>query len=300
MTQRRLWRSNGGRNDGLNPQLGSIRAAIGSPQQKVHPRSWSGIGWQFVLLTPPVLLYFLVRDLSADQRTEAFRNAESILDVERSLGLDWEAALQQRILDSDAILTAVNWFYIYGHFPLLITALFVLFRWSRGNYLLFRNALVASGAIGLVCFVLYPVAPPRLFDPTAFFDSLGELSTGYKILQNPNLTNQFAAVPSFHVGWNLLAAIAVWRASRFRPVKILAALSPMLMVVAVVLTANHWLLDIFAGIAVALAGIAIAVISQRIYDSVGRAAATRCPRQVAEAALNAEQCESRCPEMASS
>ena len=141
--------------------------------------------------------------------------------------------------------------------------LVLLFGLSKRDFLTLRNALVASGVVGLVCFALYPVAPPRLFAPDQFFDSLGELSSSYQILQNPKVTNQFAAVPSFHVGWNLLAAIAVWRATRFRPLKLIAALVPVLMMTAVLLTANHWVLDIVAGIAVAMIGISGAKLFER-------------------------------------
>lgn len=226
-------------------------------------RSWNGFHWQVALMLPPSLLYFLVRDLSAGQEAEAFANASSIVNLQKTLGLDWEATLQQQVLDTDWIISAVNWIYIYGHFPLLFTVLVLLFGLSKRDFLTLRNALVASGVVGLVCFALYPVAPPRLFAPDQFFDSLGELSSSYQILQNPKVTNQFAAVPSFHVGWNLLAAIAVWRATRFRPLKVLAAVVPVLMMVAVLLTANHWILDIVAGIAVAMVGITGAKLFER-------------------------------------
>lgn len=218
------------------------------------------------MLTPPALLYFLVRDLSADQAAAAFANAADIIDLERSLGLDWEATLQQRIINIDWVLTLVNWIYIYGHFPLIVAAMFILFRQSRRNFHLMRNAIIVSGAVGLVCFALYPVAPPRLFDPGVFFDSLTELSRSYKVLQNPNLTNQFAAVPSFHVGWNAIVAFAIWRASALGFMRIFAVLSPVAMVSAVVLTANHWILDIVAGLGVAAIGIGTALLVDRIID----------------------------------
>lgn len=241
-----------------------MRAALVGYSRKMGVRGWSGFAWQIVLLVPPALLYFLVRDLSAGQESEAFANAAAIVNFQKSLGLDWEATLQQRILDTQWIVDAVNWIYIWGHFPVIIASLVLLFGLSRRNFVTLRNALVVSGAIGLVCFALYPVAPPRLFDPNAFFDSLGELSTSYKVLQNPKVTNQFAAMPSFHVGWNLLVAIAVWRASRFRLLRLIAAAFPLLMMSAVILTANHWLIDILAGISVALVGIAGAKLIDRL------------------------------------
>jgi len=246
-----------------------VQAALVGTAHQVGLKRWSGFGWQVALLIPPSLLYFLVRDLSAGQEEAAFENASSIVSLQKALGLDWEATLQQRILDTDWIGSAVNWIYIYGHFPLIIASLVLLFGYSRHDFLTLRNALIASGAIGLVCFALYPVAPPRLFDPEAFFDSLGELSSSYQILQNPKVTNQFAAVPSFHVGWNLLVAVAVWRASRFRLLRLVAIVFPLLMMSSVVLTANHWLLDIAAGVSVAIAGLLGANLLHRLFNRFG-------------------------------
>ena len=111
-----------------------LRAALVGHMGHANPRTWSGFGWQLLVLTPPALLYFLVRDLSANQASEAHSNAATIVDVERSLGLDWEAALQQRVLDTDWILSAVNWIYIWGHFPLILATLFLLFRLSRAGH----------------------------------------------------------------------------------------------------------------------------------------------------------------------
>lgn len=248
---------------GALPLQSRFRAALVAHHGAGSARSWNGFHWQVALMVPPALLYFLVRDLSAGQEAEAFENASSIVSFQKTIGLDWEATLQQRVLDADWIISAVNWIYIYGHFPLLFTVLVLLFGLSKRDFVTLRNALVASGVVGLVCFALYPVAPPRLFAPDQFFDSLGELSSSYQILQNPKVTNQFAAVPSFHVGWNLLAAIAVWRSTRFRPLKLVAALVPGLMMISVLLTANHWILDIIAGIAVAMIGVTGAKLFER-------------------------------------
>jgi len=255
----------------------AFRAALVGYSRKMGVRGWSGFGWQILLLLPPSLLYFLVRDLSAGQERDAFANAASIVNLQKSVGLDWESTLQQRILDTEWIVAAANWIYIYGHFPVILGSLVLLFGLSRPNFITLRNALVVSGAIGLVCFALYPVAPPRLFDPNAFFDSLAELSGSYHVLQNPKVTNQFAAVPSFHVGWNVLVAVAVYRATNFRLVRLIAMTFPLLMMAAVVLTANHWLLDVVAGLSVAMAGILGASVLERLTNRIAPVAPPERP-----------------------
>lgn len=215
---------------------------------------WVEAASQFALIGIAAALYFLVRDLTKGQAALALANAEALVRLEQSLGLNLEAAAQALIIDHDWGIALFNWVYIYGHWPVIAATLVYTFTRSRHEYLMFRDAIIFSGAIGLVFFVLYPVAPPRLADPSSFFDSL-ELSKSYKILQPQGIVNRYAALPSFHVGWNLLAAIALWNARGLRRFRPATAMMPILMTLAVVLTANHWLIDVVAGAAIALTGL---------------------------------------------
>ena len=97
------------------------------------------------------------------------------------------------------------------------------------------------------------MAPPRFLD--GFVDTVTLNSNAYRVLQPPSLTNQYAAMPSLHVGWNLLMGIALYRHATARPVKLFGVLMPVAMYAATVLTANHFLLDGLAGSAVALTGL---------------------------------------------
>lgn len=209
---------------------------------------------QLGLIGGLALVYFAIRTAAADQRTAAFENAANVVNLEHRLGVGVESILHDAVMASEPLIRLFNWVYLWGHFPVLITALVVLWAQRHADYARLRNALIVSGAIGLVIFAVYPVAPPRLFAPDTFFDSVHELSASHRVLQNPRFTNQYAAVPSFHVGWNLLVAIALARATTRRHLRLLAATMPVAMCVAVVATANHWLLDIAVGAVVALTG----------------------------------------------
>lgn len=203
------------------------------------------------------LFYFGVRGLTEGSPHEAVRRGREILEWERRLGIDIEQRAQDLITDSDTLVTLANWVYIWLHWPIIILTLLWLHRTRRLDYLILRNAMFVSGAIGLVIFALYPVAPPRLADP-GFVDTVTELSKSYRILQPPALVNKYAAVPSLHVGWNLLVGIAVYRAATRWWLRALAAAGPAAMTAAVIFTANHYVIDAVAGAAVALAGLAIA------------------------------------------
>jgi hypothetical protein len=61
--------------------------------------------------------------------------------------------------------------------------------------------------MGLCVYTTYPVAPPRLAG-MGFVDTITEQSSSYRVLQPPAFVNQYAAMPSLHVGWDLLVG---WR-----------------------------------------------------------------------------------------
>jgi hypothetical protein len=212
---------------------------------------------QVLLVAGAVVAYFGVRGLTEGAVDAANRNAGRVLDLEHALGIAYEEAVQDAAAWSGALVTVGNWVYIWFHWPLILGTL-VWFAWSRrGDYLELRNAIFISGAIGLVIFAMFPVAPPRLFSPD-YVDTVTQQSNSYRVLQPPAFTNKYAAVPSFHFGWNLLVGIAWFRAWRDRWWRWAGVVMPVAMAWAVVVTANHWIVDVAAGGVIALVGLAVA------------------------------------------
>jgi hypothetical protein len=160
------------------------------------------------------------------------------------------------VVRSRVLVDVANAVYIYGHWPILIGAGILLFRYRRRDYYRLRNACILTGLIGLVIFSLFPVAPPRLTDMPVI-DTVTRDSEGYRQILPAALVNQYAAVPSFHVGWNLLVGIVVFGATRNWLLRGFAVLMPVAMGLAVVATANHYVIDVFAGVAIVLGGLAI-------------------------------------------
>jgi PAP2 superfamily len=212
---------------------------------------------QLILVLGAALIYFGVRGLTEADRDGAIEHARRVVGFERHVGLDVEARLQHGALDHHAIVTAVNWIYIWGHWPVIIATLVWLHHTRRDVYRLLRNAMFISGAIGLVVFAKFPVAPPRLAG-LGFVDTVTEHSNSYRLLQPPALVNKYAAVPSLHVGWNFLVGVMLWRHAARRWTRRIATASPVLMFTAVVLTGNHYVIDGILGIAVATTGLALA------------------------------------------
>jgi len=214
---------------------------------------------ELVLLGTALPLYYLVRGFTHERAAIAFENAADLIGLERRLGIFWEEQLQEAILPHGWLVDALNGIYLYGHLPMIFVVAVWLYFWHRPQYLLMRNAVLISGAIGLVVYATFPVAPPRFLPAFGFTDTVFS-QYGVSRVANPAfLRNEYAAVPSLHFGWNVLAAVALWLASRNLAVRSLAMLVPLATLAAVVLTANHFILDAVAGLLAIAVGMAAAL-----------------------------------------
>ena len=251
-----------------------------------------------VLVGLAVLAYFGVRGLTEGDAEAAQEHAEQILRLEQAIGIDFEHGLQTILSDHQWLVTLTNWVYIWSHWPVIAATLIYLAARHRDHYIELRNALFISGAMGLVIFATYAASPPRLYGGL-YIDTVTQNSVSYRLLQpgtldlsggaipfvmelagrmftlgvqfsapilavlllSPALVNKYAAIPSFHFGWNLLVGVfwyrIGWLTHRWTIAKVAAFVMPLAMAFAVVATANHWTLDVVAGGVAALAGWAI-------------------------------------------
>lgn len=233
------------------------------PQQlaRVGQRSRAGanpapVVRETAIVTAALLLYLFVRGLIRGREAAAFENAAWLTDLEQRLGFFWEPRIQEWVLDHSWLVTLANWVYVWTYWPVLLATMVWLFVWHRGVVAVYRNALLLSGAIGLVCFAVFPLAPPRFLSGWGFVDTVAVGSDAYASLYPSSVANWYAAMPSLHVGWTLLMGIALATRSSHRLVRTIGMVLPLAMFVATVVTANHYLADGLVGAAVALAGLA--------------------------------------------
>lgn len=197
-----------------------------------------------------------VRWLTLDDVAVAVSHAHDVLALEQAWGLDWEHAAQDAVRAAPWLGTVGAWFYVWGYLPVVALALVVLFVRRPVGYARLRNALLAGGVVGLAVYVLYPLAPPRLTD-------LGYADPVAGSLVEPSarpvgIANEIAAMPSFHVGYLVVVAVVVWRMTDSVLVRAWCVLHPLAMCWVVVATGNHWVLDIPAGVAIAVLGLWVA------------------------------------------
>jgi hypothetical protein len=228
----------------------------------------TGVAWfdliELGLVALGFLLYFVVRGAVIDRTREALANARWIVDMQSGMGIFIEPAVNAWVTQFELMVRLMNFVYFWLDFPLIVVVGLLLFWKARKSYTLLRDALLISCAFALVFYWSFPVAPPRFLPEWGFVDTLQAFSQlAYQTQSTQPFVNPFAAVPSLHVGWALLLAIIIfWSTDRWSiRAAVLAVLA--LQGIAVVATANHFIFDGVAGIAIALAALAVAVWLQR-------------------------------------
>jgi hypothetical protein len=230
---------------------------------------WTGRYGRSLLLEVSTLLvllslYRLGRYLGRDQVIAAFDHAHDVVDIERWLGFANERWVQRQALDHLTLVRLLNRYYATVHFPATAAFLVVAYVKAPAVYRNVRAVLVAVTAVGLVMHIAYPLAPPRMLP--GFVDTVAVY--GPSVYDRPgvaSVANQYAAMPSLHVGWALIVAYgtySIWTGWKRWAGSVHAAITT----IAVVITANHYWLD--AVVAVALvAGALVALRRWRAPDS---------------------------------
>ncbi|MFE7105132.1 phosphatase PAP2 family protein [Streptomyces sp. NPDC057575] len=256
---------NTGRRAGGPAGLRSLR----SPRR---PRIW----FEILLVAASYWVYSLVRNAVPEQRTEALRNADRIWSAENQLGIAVEQAVNHAVNSATWLIVSMNYYYATLHFVVTVCVLVWLFRCHSGRYAAARLALFATTGVALLGYYLYPLAPPRLMNGGQFIDTVlvhhtwGSMASG----NFKNMSNQYAAMPSMHIGWSLWCGLTVFALASAPWARILALLYPTLTLVVIVATANHFWLDALGGMVCLAFGCAV---SYAWYDSLPH----HLPRRVA-------------------
>ncbi|MEU2061770.1 phosphatase PAP2 family protein [Streptomyces sp. NPDC013455] len=209
----------------------------------------------------------------------------AILRVEKALYLDAEHPLNRLFTREAWIGVPADFWYASLHYLVTPAVLIWLFRARTRHYRAARTWLMTSTFMGLIGFTLLPTCPPRLLPAGhGFVDTMAQYSSygwwgGEASAPRGmgGMTNQYAAMPSLHVGWALWCGVMLWRYGGTRLTKVLGVVYPLVTTLVVMGTANHYFLDAAAGAAVMGAGFLLAPRVTRALDLVR----DRLPRRTA-------------------
>ena len=252
--------------------------------------------WKEALLAAAVYaVYSIVRNQFGSAGGDpgpAFGHAKDIIAVEDALHLYFEPTLQSWYLDlpANGLIRLWNVYYGIAHFLVTFVALVWMFRRDPIRHRLLRNTLALTTALAVIGFAAYSLMPPRLLDdpgeyggcqiyaPEAaraappgaltapgcdefgFVDTIatygGWISFGNEGMKD--VSNQYAAMPSMHIGWATWSAIVLLPLVRRRGAKVLVVAYPILTLTCIVVTANHYWIDGLGGLLCLGVGYALA------------------------------------------
>ncbi|MFR9797466.1 phosphatase PAP2 family protein [Streptomyces sp. MS06] len=206
--------------------------------------------------------------------SEAVGHGLAILRIEQFLHIDAEHPLNRLFTRAAWLGVPADFWYASLHYLVTPLILVWLFRSRAWDYRRARTWLMTSTFIGLIGFTLLPTCPPRLLAGAhGFVDSMAQYSSyGWwgGSASAPRgmggMTNQYAAMPSLHVGWALWCGVMMWRHGGTRAAKVAGVVYPLTTALVVMGTANHYLLDAVAGVAVMGVGLLLAPWVMRALD----------------------------------
>src|SRR6266508_3086883 len=227
------------------------------------PRGYADLALQFVIWFGFLLAYQVARGVADRDPTRAFANSWKVIDLEQRLTGLGELTPQGWTQSSEFLEALVSWTYWNSEFTVIGFALLWVYLRRNEAFTRFRNTILLANVLGLIGYVLLPVAPPRMFGSIGFEDTLGQfggLNHGSGLVELAS--NPYAAMPSLHAADALSAGIFLASVVR-RPVfKVLWLVWPLWVWFSVMATGNHFWLDVLAGIVLAAATMAIVYASR--------------------------------------
>jgi hypothetical protein len=217
-----------------------------------QPRWWEEVA----IIALSYWLYDLGRNSIPEQASIALRHGRAVQHLQGLLHWDFELSVNRFVAAHEPVAQLMNYYYATLHFVVTGGVMIWLFLRRPQIYRGARTALFWLTVVALAGFYLYPLAPPRLLPGYGYIDTLVKFHT-WGSLADPKIaehSNQFAAMPSLHIGWALWAGIAIVMCARRTWVRALGALYPLGTLTVIVGTANHYVLDALGGVVVVAIG----------------------------------------------
>lgn len=234
------------------PKLGAVRL-LGERRFTLARPGAEDVLRQGLLMLGCYAAYDVSRALVQGREAVAMANGVFFMNLEKALGIWWEPWIQARVSSLGPLMDVLVWAYVHLHLPVIIGTLVWVFTQRRRSWEFWRNWFLAMNFIAVLVFALLPTAPPRMIFTSGVVDINYLHGVRDQIFENGLLANPYAAMPSLHFGYALFVACALWALGRGRWVRLSGFGYAGLVLLAIVATGNHFLVDAVGGGLVLLA-----------------------------------------------
>jgi hypothetical protein len=229
-------------------------ARLHSLQARLLPRGPVDVVRQVLLFALAYYGYRIVRGTVDDPvgAALAFQHSREVIHFEQSLGIFVEPSIQGWVASKPALIDIASWLYINAQFTITMACLVFIYLRHNSSFYFVRNMFAVAMWTANVGFMVFPAAPPRFFPEWGFTDSVANLThVSHDSVAVNSLVNQYAAIPSMHIAFALMIAVPLARLSKHRLTRAFWSVYPLLVVLVIVSTANHFVTDAILGAATA-------------------------------------------------
>src|ERR687883_876081 len=150
------------------------------------------------------------------------------------------------VLSGTVLRGCAVWIYLNALPAWLLAALAWSYLYRQQDFAVLRDLTVISALLSVACYRFFPTAPPRFVLHGAPYHlqdwTYGGTSINTGVVQAIGF-NPYAAFPSVHLLWALIPALCLAGGSRHLWVWAAALCYPLVMVVTVISSGNHYVLD---------------------------------------------------------
>jgi len=247
-----LWRVR--RTPGPTPQHPLGRSYLPLLPAVLRPVSRPNLLLELLLIQVGYGIYTTIRNAAPDRVALSIEHAREVYRWEQAVHIDLERTVNTWALQYDWLLDAMLDFYKLMHFTGVLSVLIWLYVRHPRRYRTARTILFVTTGLALLGFWGLPLAPPRLTPGLGFRDSPASSPDSAPLGALTALTNQYAAMPSLHIAWAVWCTLVVVTTTRSPWARIPAVVYPMVTLLVVLASANHWLLDAVGGVLVLAVG----------------------------------------------
>ena len=253
-----------------------------SPRELILQAARTTRGWlsvrhslrvEAILVLALYAVYEATRGLVVGDGDAAVEHARQVASLERSLHTFVESNVQSGARLVPGLMSALDVAYLTLHLSVTVVFLLWLYRRRPAAYPLIRTTLLIGSALALLGYILYPTAPPRLAG-LGISDTISGPHVDLNRGLVSSLYNPFAAIPSMHVGYAVVVGAGLARYASLPVARLAGVLYPLFVLLVIVATGNHFVLDAVAGAAVARVALLLALPVSR---SRSQAALRRLP-----------------------
>lgn len=242
------------------PPFGPYDGPVPRLSRPLLPKNWRDLVIQLVILFAAIIVYQLGRGLADGDivAADAIQNGRHVAALEHHLGLYVEPGIQRWADHVGGLQDILSWVYLNVQTTVTLAGLLWIYLRHNDSYYFVRNMFFVSFVLACIIYVAYPTAPPRLMPADYGFTDPVEQFGGPRKLLWDAFANNYAAMPSMHIGFSLMIGWSIAQLVKRPWARAFWIAYPAGILFVIIATGNHFLLDAFAGAVVGGIGAAAA------------------------------------------